>query len=117
MTTMDYVFNHITKIRDTLQNSKQFCLIFYKHATGLTFDLRQRINDSLLFNIPNSNTSSNALPITHPCYLLIHNFIPAELTTLFYNYIGNRHISDSAFHEFITPFIKELNSATCTERS
>uniref|UniRef100_U9U325 Uncharacterized protein n=2 Tax=Rhizophagus irregularis TaxID=588596 RepID=U9U325_RHIID len=50
--------------------------------------------------------------------LLTHTpIMPADLTTLFYNYTGKQKARDTAFKEFIIPFMQELNSVIWTERA
>lgn len=70
--------------------------IILKYTTGLTSDLKDRINNSLLFNLSEDNINSSSLNVNDSFYLLLHNLIPTELTNLLYNYIGKKR--DVALH-------------------
>lgn len=80
------------KQKDILYN------IILKYATGLTSDLKDRINNSLLFNLSEDNINSSSLNVNDSFYLLLHNLIPTELTNLLYNYIDKKRIRDVALH-------------------
>lgn len=69
----------------------------------MTFDLKTRIDTSPLFNLSQDNLMNS------PFFLLIHQLIPTELSSLLYNYIGRKRARDHAFLEIITPLMKEIN--------
>uniref|UniRef100_U9T7A8 Uncharacterized protein n=1 Tax=Rhizophagus irregularis (strain DAOM 181602 / DAOM 197198 / MUCL 43194) TaxID=747089 RepID=U9T7A8_RHIID len=70
----------MTKHKKLLHNNIE------KHAIGLTFDLERRLDTSPLFNIMSQILDHS--PTNLPFYLLIHNLIPTELTSLLYRHFN-----------------------------
>jgi hypothetical protein len=81
------------------------------HATTFTFDFRDRINNSKIFNLPPYLlTSGDSLLATHPAFLLVYNLIPTELMALFYNYIGCFSLRDKILLQFLKSIFKSINT-------
>lgn len=109
---MDCNTTHFNKINSTLQKFKPILFnIINKHAAGLIFDLQHRIETSRTFNLANTN----ALSIDHPCYLLIHH--ACRSYDLILQLHRQKKARDTAFKEFIIPFMQELNSVIWTGRA
>jgi hypothetical protein len=100
---------HLTALQ---QIFSKFKTILFTHiennATGLTFDLSERINRSLLFTFTQL-TEIEQIPLSHPCLLLIYNIIPTELGQFFYNYIGNGKTRDRVIIAFLTELLDCIN--------
>jgi hypothetical protein len=53
--------------------------------------------------------TSSTLPTSHPSFLLIYNLIPTELSSFFYNYIGNQKVRSKIFLQFMTGLMQHIN--------
>jgi hypothetical protein len=106
--------SHSIQLSQVLTLHKSILIdLLEEHTTTFTYDLRNRINNSLLFNLPHTSLdNTDPLSISHPSLLLLYNLIPTELTSLFYNYIGNSSLRNKILLQFLKPISKALNDIT-----
>jgi hypothetical protein len=100
---------HLTALQQIFPKIKSLLFtLIENNATGLTFDLLERINRSSLFNLDHTS-ESRLIPLTHPFLLLIYNIIPTELGQFFYNYVGNGKSRDRTFITFLSEVYNSIN--------
>jgi hypothetical protein len=91
------------------KHKKKLYNLLENNSTTFTFDLRSRLDTSLLFKTTIHDPAIDTLPILQTNLLLIYNLIPIELTCFFYNYIGRQQTRNALFLTFISDLIHDIN--------
>ncbi|CAB4409930.1 unnamed protein product [Rhizophagus irregularis] len=84
-----------------------------------TFDIADRVTASPIFRLLDhlDEGPRTSLPLSHPGLLLIHDLIPTDLTSLFYNYISPKSSRDPLLLKYVADFIRDLHLVTWRKRN
>ncbi|CAB4442361.1 unnamed protein product [Rhizophagus irregularis] len=98
--------NHSNNIITLLLDEGYNLLQLIRDNTKETpYALEATISSSRFFD----TNFNGPLLTSHPCYLLIHNLVPNDLTRIFYIYIKDKKLRFSLFIQFITQFMEKID--------
>ncbi|CAB4472621.1 unnamed protein product [Rhizophagus irregularis] len=87
--------------------------LIMKNAKDGNSTLEETIKNISLFN----TSFVDALPQSHPSYLLIHHLVPSDLTKIFNIYINDKKLRFSLFSKFFSTLMSSIDALIWTRRA
>ncbi|PKC55943.1 hypothetical protein RhiirA1_474771 [Rhizophagus irregularis] len=87
--------------------------LIMKNTKDKNFTVKDIIKTTPLFDI----SFVDALPQSHPGYLLIHHLVPSDLTKIFNIYINDKKLRFSLFSKFFSTLMSSIDTLIWTRRA